>query len=298
VGGRWMLESFASELRATLARVPAVVLIHKREEIRLGFLIKIFGSAVTLLLTLKLLEMIKLIHWAFTKSDSFSRSVVLDDTPEDLRPLLLKWGYPLFPEGSALVRSIGRMAGQRTARFFAGAIFRYPVLMIIAAFLAGVSRDALMLVTLSAVLFVGILVLLSLLLVMRYKLGGKHTVLEMPCIAPFRHASYFRADRRAALQFFISLYLASYVILVCGYGAIYRTLALGFIPGSCLAGIDPNRVIFMQCIYFSTATLLTVGYGDINPEGTIGQLLVTTQMACGFVFLILLVSAFSLSSAD
>ncbi|MFH1940605.1 MAG: ion channel, partial [bacterium] len=54
-----------------------------------------------------------------------------------------------------------------------------------------------------------------------------------------------------------------------------------------------EKPIWIQAIYFSTATICTVGFGDINVKGSIAQLVCTSEMVMGFIIIVLLLTAFS-----
>ncbi len=76
------------------------------------------------------------------------------------------------------------------------------------------------------------------------------------------------------------------------YGIVYLALipiyatAYFFFPG-----IIGDQRSFIECLYFSTVTITTLGYGDITPLGQVGQLVTASESLLGVVFIGLFLSA-------
>lgn len=76
----------------------------------------------------------------------------------------------------------------------------------------------------------------------------------------------------------LELALKSYIELLVGFGLLYYIL-----PNCFFKGGDGNFEFqsIIEAIYFSGATMTTLGYGDISPKHWISQILVIFQLFCG-----------------
>lgn len=75
----------------------------------------------------------------------------------------------------------------------------------------------------------------------------------------------------------LKLALKSYVELLVGFGLLYFLLPSCYFKG-------PENFHFqsiIEAIYFSGATMTTLGYGDISPSFWLTQVLVIFQLFCG-----------------
>lgn len=77
------------------------------------------------------------------------------------------------------------------------------------------------------------------------------------------------------------------------YGLVYGLLiplyaAIYFLFPSILGVVGRS---FYECLYFSTVTITTLGYGDITPKGEIGQLLSASESLLGIVLIGLFLNA-------
>lgn len=83
-----------------------------------------------------------------------------------------------------------------------------------------------------------------------------------------------------------------YTTIISGFGLIFALLSLMGIPVLQLEWNEANFLSFIEaCIYFSSTTILSVGYGDIIPVG-IGRWIAGSEALLGY----LLPIAFVLSS--
>ena len=79
-----------------------------------------------------------------------------------------------------------------------------------------------------------------------------------------------------------------YLALTPIYAAIYF-----FIPG--IVGDDRS---FIECLYFSTVTITTLGYGDITPLGQLGQLVSASEAILGIISIGLFLNAIASVRSD
>ena len=92
----------------------------------------------------------------------------------------------------------------------------------------------------------------------------------------------------------MSLFLAGFVILaILGYAGIY----------SVLHSVDPASLKgeingFWDCLYFSSVTFATVGYGDILPVTSFARIIVVSEIFVSFGALVMLVLTYSITSTD
>ena len=76
------------------------------------------------------------------------------------------------------------------------------------------------------------------------------------------------------------------------YGIVY----LGLIPIYALLyyllpNIIGNERSFIECLYFSTVTITTLGYGDITPLGELGQIVTASESLLGVISIGLFLNA-------
>nr|QLC35906.1 potassium channel protein kcv [Acanthocystis turfacea Chlorella virus mid_9.1] len=75
----------------------------------------------------------------------------------------------------------------------------------------------------------------------------------------------------------MKLLLSHIVILIC-FTVIYKML-----PGGMFSDADPS---WFDCLYFSTATHTTTGYGDLTPKSPVAKLVTTVHMLTVFAIVI------------
>lgn len=87
----------------------------------------------------------------------------------------------------------------------------------------------------------------------------------------------------------ISGAVAVYVLLGVAWAVIY-VLIEGLVPGSFAVEEVGKGTIWDQLLYFSFATLTTLGYGDISPLSPVARIWAVFEAICGTFFLAVLVS--------
>jgi hypothetical protein len=78
-----------------------------------------------------------------------------------------------------------------------------------------------------------------------------------------------------------------YVLIAIAFAGIYGAINEAEPTGFFAQKIEPNNVDFL---YFSFVTLTTVGYGDLSPGTSTGQVAVTFEAVAGQIFLVTLVA--------
>jgi hypothetical protein len=78
-----------------------------------------------------------------------------------------------------------------------------------------------------------------------------------------------------------------YVLIAIAFAGIYGAINDAEPTGFFAQKIEPNNVDFL---YFSFVTLTTVGYGDLTPGTSTGQVAVTFEAVAGQIFLVTLVA--------
>lgn len=86
-----------------------------------------------------------------------------------------------------------------------------------------------------------------------------------------------RAQRPPYLR--IQWLLTAMYVLILGFALVYAVIAV-FLPSQ-FVGIDDRT----DALYFSVTLVGTVGFGDIHPSGTVGQLAATVHMVFNLIFL-------------
>jgi voltage-gated potassium channel len=78
-----------------------------------------------------------------------------------------------------------------------------------------------------------------------------------------------------------------YVLIAIAFAGIYGAINDAEPTGFFAQKIEPNNVDFL---YFSFVTITTVGYGDLSPGTSTGQVAVTFEAVAGQIFLVTLVA--------
>ena len=255
------------------------------------------AGIVALILATKLLEIMLLLKWTLRRGSRFLASADSElfkpQHANQLLEALLKAEYPFYPDRSLFIRALGWVLDREAAIRFATYVFRFPTLMITASLLTGFSRDWVVERVLATLIFLGMWVWIAQVSSMRFLLGSVHTLVEVPIIGLGRKAGKLVATSDTPFRFFVMLYAGGYFTLVLGYSAIYSIYAVAPAPWAWMSGLDTTVHPFIETTYFSAVTFLTVGYGDITVHGTLGRLIVISQISAGFIMLILLLAAFA-----
>lgn len=262
-----------------------------------------FGLVIgilNVLLILKSLEMTTCGLWILNRGSSFVRDV--RDAREWLNPsyvngALRRHQYPFFPGNLPITRFISSLYRSRIAHPIIAFIFRHVVLTVFcAAFVLTRPVPELfgpkLRLASSCILLVGAWVKMASIAIGRFTCGELDNYLIDLSVLSMR-ASVKGGTEEIGVKRLMSVYVAVFIVLIFSYAASVSVIATGTIPGNSIKGIDGASSLLIPSIYFSTATLCTVGYGDLIPVGPVAQLLSITEMICGFLFLVILLAAFS-----
>jgi hypothetical protein len=94
---------------------------------------------------------------------------------------------------------------------------------------------------------------------------------------------------------FVLLFVRLVGMVILGYAAVYS--ALHRIAPGAFGDLGEGIMADLSLIYFSVATIATVGYGDIVPKTLAARALVTSEILAGFALLVLLITSFSLTAS-
>lgn len=78
----------------------------------------------------------------------------------------------------------------------------------------------------------------------------------------------------------VVLLLFNYIYIILGFSILYQ---IDFVSLS-MSNLNTS---FVDFIYYSTATISTLGFGDIHPTSSYGQILTTIEVIMGFVILVI-----------
>lgn len=267
----------------------------------------IFAVVITSLLVLKLLEMMKNIIWVYKSEDTLVRSIqesVEKRSHDEFNKLLRDNNFPFFPGNIWITKWMRHpnhyRRGQKLLKL-TRAVFRYPLLMVSCSVTTvlvfrGKSASAIESISeilLGVIIFAGIWTKAVHLLIYRYRFGVADNFLLSLSVPTMEEKINSSFSKREAIQRFMKVIISSLASFLFGYAAVYYIFDNGVIDGSRLKNIDPNTPVWIQTFYFSTATLLTVGFGDISPEGWCALLVVTSEMLLGLLLLVIFITAFS-----
>ena len=98
------------------------------------------------------------------------------------------------------------------------------------------------------------------------------------------------------LQKFLGRFFSTFIILILGYAFIY--FGLQKIMGSCFVSSAEQQGLttfgsILDFVYYSAITIATVGYGDIYPVHSFARAFVLTEVLCGALIVIFLISSFT-----
>lgn len=103
-------------------------------------------------------------------------------------------------------------------------------------------------------------------------------------------------SKTSLLQKFLGRFFSTFMILILGYAFIYLGLqkitGSSFVSSAQQAGIGTFGSV-LDFIYYSAITIATVGYGDVYPIHTLARVFVLTEVLCGALLVIFLVSSFT-----
>lgn len=98
------------------------------------------------------------------------------------------------------------------------------------------------------------------------------------------------------LQKFLGRFFSTFMILILGYAFIFFGLQKITSSSFASAAQQEGLAVFgsiIDFIYYSAITIATVGYGDIYPVHTLARVFVLTEVLCGALLIIFLVSSFT-----
>lgn len=98
------------------------------------------------------------------------------------------------------------------------------------------------------------------------------------------------------LQQFLGRFFSTFLILIFGYAFIF--FGLQKITGSCFISTAQQQGLttfgsILDFVYYSAITIATVGYGDIYPVHPFARIFVLTEVLCGALIVIFLISTFT-----
>lgn len=248
------------------------------------------------LLFLKLLEMVRCIIWALKDGNKVAdriHSILKIITQKKLFDILSQFKHPTFPGNTIFTKWILKLYGWKFTWLLSRLLFRFPTLMLLIATFGFNAQKSMDRYFICFILLVGIIIESVHLLVYRYVFGSFDNFLNSFSVRFLSEEKLFPIPKRVVVRRFILIYLATFLIIVVSYASIYANLAEKFIENNFLIGINETYSYWIQAIYFSTATVCTVGYGDIKTSGSFSQLINTSEMFVGFILLVLLLTAFS-----
>lgn len=90
----------------------------------------------------------------------------------------------------------------------------------------------------------------------------------------------------------------SIVLLALGYLELIIGFAILYLSYSCIEFSSNNKLVSSSwdALYFSTATITTLGFGDIRPTSQSGRILVIFETLAGIMLIVYALSIFILSS--
>jgi len=148
------------------------------------------------------------------------------------------------------------------------------------------------------VLLLGVWIQLARIVVDQIKYGSGAYLRGSGLSGPLFQRAQYGESSTQRLRAFIRLFLGLCMIVATSYAALY-TLCFGQLGSNTFTGIPADGYEILHFLYFSLVTLATVGYGDIIPaQQLIPRLLVGSEIAAGFLILVVLVTSVGLTFQD
>lgn len=241
--------------------------------------------------------------WVLMLGERFARAIspYLERlTTRKLYRFVTLYRYLTWPGNTPITRPLGWLFSKRISRPFLAVVFRHPTLVFLLSVDCFFLERKNHLVAASVLLLVAIWIEPLNRLLHRYKLGTIDNYLVAFSLRIIDDKLIFPVSRRLFLRRFILLHIGLFFISVVGYAAIYSNFASGMAKGNGLSNLESlcANPLWVQCLYFSVSTFCTVGFGDVTTTGPLAQLVAITEICLGFVLLVMLLSAFSLSSGQ
>lgn len=170
-------------------------------------------------------------------------------------------------------------------------LFRFPILVVaMSAWLACDALSVWLVAIGSGLVFVTIWIQILQAFVTRLTFGFSDIHVRHKSVVGSNDALQAAISQREVARDLILFISGLAMTTIVGYAGIYRALQR-LITGQFTGHIDG----FMDCIYFSTVTFATVGYGDIAPLG-IARVVTVTEIFASMGCVVLLVLAYSMTA--
>lgn len=118
-------------------------------------------------------------------------------------------------------------------------------------------------------------------------------------LLPYPDPAYdeLNPSRRRMVREFAWLFASLIFLVILGYTAIYSGLSTLYGPEKAFNGLNTGWKIPLDLLYFSIVTLATVGFGDITPcqSALVVRVAVASEILTGFLLVVFLLTSFSLT---
>jgi hypothetical protein len=291
--------------------MPLIPVVHDVSRYIWSYSQIVLASGCSLLLALKLVEMTVQTCWlrqlprmrssaVLAAIEAWRKVDVADELDTDRQKLVRLWSPRKWPFSGVLMR---RGIGLAVRQFILRKIFRWPYLMCFQAFVVVANTNRTLLIIGTALLLLGVWIEIFQRLMFRLRLGYVDSYLRRVGILQLYKphsalATLAPPNEIDMLEDFLKLFSRLAAVVVVSYAAAYAGLNVLCQPVMVFHGVCPGWRGNVGLIYFSVATMATVGYGDIYPEGALAQLVVVSQILAGFSLIVMLLTAFSLSSPE
>jgi hypothetical protein len=181
-------------------------------------------------------------------------------------------------------------------------VFRFPTLMVAQIALVIFASNKIILSLSVSILWIALWIEVLHIMVNRFTMGyveGSFARSVSFRLLPYPDPEFqeLNPPRRVLIRNFAKLFASLLILVIVGYSGIYVGLNTIFAPSPAFSGLNPGWLAPLDLLYFSVVTLATVGYGDITPDkhAVIVRLAVASQIMMGFLLVVFLLTAFSLT---
>ncbi|HEU0143420.1 MAG TPA: potassium channel family protein [Nitrososphaera sp.] len=264
---------------------------------------------ISVLLGLKLYELNTKLVWAYRHGANYTEELLIavkrwnksGFNREELYEVMERYGRTWHISEWPITRILLRLPSP-LKEYVVDWLFRLPTLMFAQIILVIFASNKVVLLLSVFLLWIALWIEVLHIMVNRFTMGYvegsfARTVSFRLLPYPDPEPQELNPPRRKLIRNFAKLFASLLILVIVGYSGIYVGLNTILAPNPAFSGLNQGWFAPLDLLYFSVVTLATVGYGDITPDkhAVIVRLAVASQIMMGFLLVVFLLTAFSLT---